>query len=570
MFIFHIISTKTLKLRGLVAEISLFTTAIDYISPKSYAEIASSLLSNYFYLGGNRVTVVTDNEILLNKEGVMRWYKVALKVASFLSFFPLTLPLFAVHFALQDRHRSTIQNATIQGASAYLTNTSFLEPQVLETLGFQNEFPIMIYLFKKDLENRPFYHLNQLCQAVETNAQSFEDPRMMVYHLRGELTSDLSSFNSLSEVSDTGGVSRDYLHSLTKALVSKLSAASTTSYLPVASLWSTELETIFEDLGTLMMYCHNSREQVKIDGGILFISRLTGQHFDPALFSLALCLTADEIDAPELSFEAKIRMCQALVQSRIDAGDNLDWLMERLREVNEDFPNIDQESTRNEWLTSLGVESDELSQNGDIDQREIFIEKAMSLVVQKSTRIDIEKVYRPIVAIAKGMKKLCLAGEGISSEDKNLYWDQGIRTIPYQTFSDKVQGCPITPESRRSIADRIMYSGDNAKIQRDVERLQALIVDPETSTKIVRLFLRFATGATALLDGQIITVSSQDLYPSIVPKASTCTLTLTFSTRYPDEIVEEQLHQEEDEKTQTFITYLIEEMKRVVDEFDSN
>jgi hypothetical protein len=82
------------------------------------------------------------------------------------------------------------------------------------------------------------------------------------------------------------------------------------------------------------------------------------------------------------------------------------------------------------------------------------------------------------------------------------------------------------------------------------------------------MFLKFTTGATTLLDGQTIKVLANELYPSIVPQASTCAFTLTFSTQYPEDLIGQQLSQSEEEKSKTFISYLKQEMQRMLDQFD--
>ena len=71
--------------------VSLFTS-INYQRPNSCNEQILSALSNFFYLGGARVVVIQDNQIKL-ESGTVSWMTVALKVAAYILFFPVTIPM---------------------------------------------------------------------------------------------------------------------------------------------------------------------------------------------------------------------------------------------------------------------------------------------------------------------------------------------------------------------------------------------------------------------------------------------------------------------------------------------
>lgn len=554
--------------------ISLFTS-INYARPASCTEKVISVLSNYFYLGGVRATVMKGELWLENEK--LEWYITALKVASFVLLFPVTLPLLAIHASLRYLHSFTV-NVT----SMYVTDTTMSKQDCI-TLGFVDSKPIMIFLFKQDLQNRPFHHLQQLCQAVKANAQKFQDPRIMVSYLKGELTSQFT-VDLLDETSDTGGVSRDYLHELAKALIvgmPQFFVRSPPYCLPQMDHLSPQIEQYFESIGILMMYCYHAERQVKTPAATLFISRLTGQYFDEALFNAMLCLKAEEIDASELSLKVKIKVCQALVQSQVDAGAELNWLLKSLTDMTTS-PELNYAFQINQFMESLGIDVADISPlfhtSGDQIKtinvetvkrnREKFIEEVIYLCMQKSTNMEVKKMLKPMHAIAKGMKEICYPGHNYSLNQINTHWNQFIRKIPYQTFSDKVQGSRLTPAFRQLIIKSIIYEGSNDKIIADVRRIKEWIVHPKTSEEEVRMFLKFTTGATTLLDGQTIKVLANELYPSVVPQASTCTFTLTFATRYPEDLVEQQLLQSEEEKSKTFISYLKQEMQRMLDKFD--
>jgi hypothetical protein len=67
--------------------ISLFTP-INYARAKSCSEEDLSTISNYFYLGGVRATVVKDDEVQF-EEGKVSWLAIALKVASYVPSIPV-------------------------------------------------------------------------------------------------------------------------------------------------------------------------------------------------------------------------------------------------------------------------------------------------------------------------------------------------------------------------------------------------------------------------------------------------------------------------------------------------
>lgn len=89
-----------------MAKISFFTP-VNYTRSHSCAEKTLSALSNYFYLGGVRATVIQGDEVRLDS-GQVSWQKIALKVATYVCLFPLTLTLFAINFGLRYQHNFTI------------------------------------------------------------------------------------------------------------------------------------------------------------------------------------------------------------------------------------------------------------------------------------------------------------------------------------------------------------------------------------------------------------------------------------------------------------------------------
>lgn len=82
-------------------------TPIKYARSSSCAEGALSTLSQYFYLGGSRATVVKGYEVRL-ENGKVSWMEIALKVASYILLFPITLALLAINLALHSRYHFTV------------------------------------------------------------------------------------------------------------------------------------------------------------------------------------------------------------------------------------------------------------------------------------------------------------------------------------------------------------------------------------------------------------------------------------------------------------------------------
>lgn len=87
-------------------KVSLFTP-ISYERPCSLAEKSLAVISNYFYLGGDRAIVVKGNEARMESEK-RSWSSITLKVASYVLLFPLTITLVAVNLGLRYRHKITV------------------------------------------------------------------------------------------------------------------------------------------------------------------------------------------------------------------------------------------------------------------------------------------------------------------------------------------------------------------------------------------------------------------------------------------------------------------------------
>lgn len=82
-------------------------TPINFARPKTCAESTLSTLSNYFYLGGLKATVIRGDEVELQK-GKVSCIEIVLKIVSYVLLFPITLTLLAIDLILHSKRRFTI------------------------------------------------------------------------------------------------------------------------------------------------------------------------------------------------------------------------------------------------------------------------------------------------------------------------------------------------------------------------------------------------------------------------------------------------------------------------------
>lgn len=488
-----------------------------------------------------------------------------------LAIFGAAIVRFAAYNISQWRSRQ-FKDLTLTDPHSDVYSLYFLNPpmelQFMEVLGFKNSKPIMIYVYIQDLCNRPFYHLRKLCNAIKEDSIKYKDPRIIVNHLQGRFKTVLDPAQ-VAGIADTGGVSRDYLSQLTIAIIKRMDkyfVGPSDAHLPSVSQWSSQIEEIFGEIGSLMMYCYNSESSVQGSHAELVIARLIGRHFDDGLFKSVLSLEAEEIDRPigQLSLGSKLKMCKALVQSSVDQGVGLRWLVKQLDGVLNQIPSLNDSREVEAFLYSIGLDYKRVMDKSCIKadfqkDKSKFIEEAFCLCVKEATSLEPEKMFAAFHAIAKGMKNMCKPGGQYSLEQVNDQWGH-ISQINYQELSAKVQGNLLTSNERQLIAKNIIFQDGeiSEQIRTDVRCIQEWLVDPATPEKDVQLFLKFATGASASIKGRVITVSSGGkANRGIVPVASTCTLTLTFPPSHSEDLNEKE-----------FIGYLKQEMARVVNEFD--
>lgn len=119
--------------------ISLFTP-INYTRPKSCGEETLSKLSNYFYLGGAQATVIKGNEVKL-ENGKISWKMIALKVASYVILFPITLTLLAIDLVLRTQYHFIVISPSKNPDQECLSKTQEKESAVLSPISTLTEKP---------------------------------------------------------------------------------------------------------------------------------------------------------------------------------------------------------------------------------------------------------------------------------------------------------------------------------------------------------------------------------------------------------------------------------------------
>jgi hypothetical protein len=397
---------------------------------------------------------------------------------------------------------------------------------------------IYICIIKKSIRVLPEFHLQKLCEAIENGLKEKGEVKMLVSFGEGG--------------TDAGGLSRDFLDDLSDGLVqSKLisfkSLAGSSLVLPHAIMADKNLQPIsildkdeqqlYRCLGILMIYCYQSMSES--------VSKhyLLGRRFDEGLFKAALSLTAEEIDIPfeELTLQVKLKMCQALLDVRLEEGMDLDFLKKRVDWISH-YDRLDDHALSEAALSVHYSEflPQHFTINGEFDNpdmdkikqnREEFKELLISsLFIQKADHGQFGLQLAPIHAIAQGMKSICNP-TAYPEIDDNHHWDSAIRQISYQDFSNTVQGLFDRKEIANQIKLGFLWGNPKVEIEKKLRWLQDWIKDEKkgaTEDELKKL-LKYLTGSTSLPKDKVISVSEQcePFYP--IPKADTCFLKMKLA-----------------------------------------
>ncbi|MFI5342903.1 MAG: hypothetical protein ACHQUC_01655, partial [Chlamydiales bacterium] len=162
---------------------------IHYERPRSSTEVVISTLSHYFYLGGTRATVVKDNEVRL-ETGKVSWHTIALKVASYILLFPLTLTLLAINLALRYQYVFTVMTPSQPRREPSQEPDSVIPQRVLATIPppaitiktdeqiqvITPPSPIIVDAFQREPEQTPPSVATVTAQNIENVSQQVIAP----------------------------------------------------------------------------------------------------------------------------------------------------------------------------------------------------------------------------------------------------------------------------------------------------------------------------------------------------------------------------------------------------------
>jgi len=427
--------------------------------------------------------------------------------------------------------------------------------------------PIVITIVRRGIKEIPAFHLQKFSQVIQEakgrqdDSKIYDDPKIYVEFLKDDLSLDIGV--------DQGGLSLDYLDELFDGIINSpiLSFQSMESSLlvlprtkesyqhlqPLPKLNKQE-QTLYEDIGKVMMYCCQS-QVVPEEWG----SYHMGRHFDEALFKGVLCLTAQEIDTPfeNLAVPTLLRMCEALLSA--DKGrEDMDYLMRRIIWV-ETFHLLDDETVLEVareliYADCLPIDLTLNNKGEEPDMEKIQSSKTHfltcltdSVFYQEGSHGQLGIQLAPLHAIAKGMKALCRRSDELITDE--LSWNNFMTYRSFQEVSDKIQGSL----DRKTIAnqmtldlglvDQIHKVNQNSsywlnaqdakgEIEKKMGWLQEWIRDEKegaTQDELKRL-LKFLTASSSFPKGREIVVKAQCERPfSPVPIVHTCSFEIELA-----------------------------------------
>lgn len=424
---------------------------------------------------------------------------------------------------------ASINSLTIPDASVPLLKACFNRAlEVSSAYGVQ--FPpvldnsvasLQIRVIRRGIKEIPEYHLEKFSHLIDEGVKQQKDPKICVVFMNNDLT--------ISDGGDAGGLSRDYLDDLFDGLTKKgyLSFKSTADgYLmpktkkayEKGDLPPLEAEELaqYQQMGQVMMYCYNSQPIA----GHWAKTYAIGRHFNNALFTGALSLTAEEIDTPfkELPLQTKLNMITALAKG----DENYGVYKERIDLLSKGDLNQEDLKKAAEIAGYLDLLPDYLKNKDDMpDMDKINSHADNKKLVFQALAESLFKYYgeelAPLHAIAQGMKSMC---------GSNKTWNESFKTLSIHEVSNKIQGSI----DRQEIFDSIELDSDlsgpkKAEVMKKMNWLKDWLKD-EASEEELRKTLKFFTASSSLPKGKKISVKAQfpqDDLPIIpVPRTHTC------------------------------------------------
>lgn len=401
-----------------------------------------------------------------------------------------------------------------------------------------------VSVVRRNLKRYPLFHLKEFSKNIENACKTNVFVNLKVVFLEDDL--------NLCCAHDAGGLSRDFLCDLMEGIIQNKGLCFTaigksslvlpqlpngdksSNALPIGE----EQRSAYQNIGKLMMFSYQSRSSKYV----------LGRNFDEAIFAAALCLTAEEIDISftKLNLETKVKMCQALLKVRKDAGMDLTYLEKRVGWL-ADFDQLDNDQFLEAVLSVYHAEflPEEFTLNNqgedpDLDKinqnREKFkVFLIDSIFSQKGAHGQFGAQLAPIHSIAQGMKSVCRP-DAVQTMPKmttaNVHWDTAIRALSYQTMSDKVQGSLDRVEIASRIKAIYLDHDQKIEIEKKIGWLQEWIRDEKNgaSESELKSLLKYLTGSSTLPNKEEIRVVPQRNQPFCpVPIVHTCNFTMELA-----------------------------------------
>lgn len=396
-----------------------------------------------------------------------------------------------------------------------------------------------IFVARRSLSKIPEAHLLQLYNRLKYT----HDNRKSEYICFKFQSDNLENESGI----DSGGLSRQYFEEVFKNLLytRKLNffKCRTELVMPESKLSSglnSQEKDIYFALGYIMGYLYLSND------------KNTGIYFDDAFFRAILACESNEIDQPfkSLSLESKLRMAEAIIQSRQENVGNdpihhLFLCTKLLREQINKQASPEAKEQLKSVLENAGVmylenmpdrfvdhDKEKLQFEAINEQKEEFLQ-ALYHEIFNHADVGYGKIQRqiePIHRTAQGMKAIF---------SHSLNWSS-IQQNGHEDLAEKIQGS----RDRQKIVDCIVYDQNELDpIKIKVQWLKEWILDPNTTHKQVGLFLKFVTGVTTLTKESIKIEKHYKNSP--LPAADTCSCKLKLSAQFSEMSTSEGVYTDE-------------------------
>lgn len=402
---------------------------------------------------------------------------------------------------------------------------------------------IKICVIEQDIKERPEYHLKQVTDLIARYAAVIESPWFDVTFL----TID----GRAQRGRDFGGLRRHYISVLFSSVIANScitfgkSVINGLAFPTINVNGNLDPETQERIRENQLNVCR----QLGMLCGFLMEKLPIGGNFDFSFFSALLAFSKSSVNASsidELSLEEKIRIIHAcLFDSRqenesverevpIQDQDKLPIFLqtdittfsrEQLQTVfnlastlSVEFNQQELSASRQHFIDAFGDNVDELLALTEEQHQQIIGDESNRVFIKEILTEMFLEVYSPRLeafhAFAQGMKAMLVNAQirrGNPDPDAqidfaDMAWDELCTRYNNVAFAEKLQGSVDPSKIARSI--RCRY-GENEIIHTQAEWLRNWVNNPLTPLEDIKDFLKFATGVTALPEGQHIEIGSQ-------------------------------------------------------------